>query len=48
VILDAEQLAPEQIHHHAISRQLVLSWLRNTRGPRSLPLEQLAGRLHLT
>ena len=47
VILDAEQLAPEQIRHHAISRQLVLSWLRNTRGPRSLPLEQLAGRLHL-
>ena len=47
VILDAEQLAPEQIHHHAISRQLVLSWLRNTRGPRSVPLEQLAGRLRL-
>ena len=47
VILDAEQLAPEQIRHHAISRQLVLSWLRNTRGPRSVPLEQLAGRLHL-
>ena len=47
VILEAEQLAPEQIRHHAISRQLVLSWLRNTRGPRSVPLEQLAGRLHL-
>ena len=43
VILGAEQLAPEQIRHHAISRQLVLSWLRNTRGPRSVPLEQLAG-----
>ena len=47
VILEAEQLAPEQIRHHAISRQLVLSWLRNNRGPRSVPLEQLAGRLHL-
>jgi transcriptional regulator with XRE-family HTH domain len=47
VVLEAEQLAPEQIRHHAISRQLVLSWLRNTRGPRSVPLEQLAGRLHL-
>jgi transcriptional regulator with XRE-family HTH domain len=47
VILEAEQLAPEQIRHHAISRQLVLSWLRNTRGPRSVALEQLAGRLHL-
>ncbi len=48
VVLEAEQLAPEQIRHHAISRQLVLSWLRNTRGPRSVPLEQLAGRLRLT
>ena len=47
VILDAEQLAPEQIRHHAISRQLVLSWIRNNPGPRSVPLEQLAGRLHL-
>ena len=35
VLLDAERLAPEQIKHHAISRQLVLSWLRNHRGPRS-------------
>ncbi len=47
VILDAEQLAPEQIRHHAISRQLVLSWLRSTRGPRNVALEQLAQRLHL-
>ena len=46
-LLDAEQLAPEQIKHHAISRQLVLSWLRNHRGPRSVPLDQLARRLHL-
>lgn len=47
VLLDAEQLAPEQIRHHAISRQLVLSWLRNNRGTRSVALEQLAGRLRL-
>jgi transcriptional regulator with XRE-family HTH domain len=47
ILLDAEQVAPEQIRHHAISRQLVLSWLRNTRGPRSVALEQLAGRLRL-
>lgn len=47
VLLDAEQLAPEQIKHHAISRQLVLSWLRSHRGPRSVPLDQLARRLHL-
>ncbi len=47
VLLDAEQLAPEQVRHHAISRQLVLSWLRNSRGTQSTALEQLAGRLHL-
>lgn len=47
VLLDAEQLAPEQIKHHAISRQLVLSWLRHHRGPRSVPLDELARRLHL-
>lgn len=47
VLLGAEQLAPEQVRHHAISRQLVLSWLRTARGPRSVALEQLAGRLHL-
>jgi hypothetical protein len=47
VILEAEQLAPEQIRHHAMSRQLILSWLRNSRGTRSVVLEQLASRLHL-
>lgn len=46
-LLDAERLAPEQVKHHAISRQLVLSWLRNHRGPRSVSLDQLARRLHL-
>jgi hypothetical protein len=48
VLLDAEQLAPEQIRHHGLSRRLVLSWLRDSRGPRSVALEQLAGRMHLT
>ncbi len=47
VLLAAEQLAPEQIRHHAISRQLVLSWLRHHHGPRSVQLEQLARRLYL-
>jgi transcriptional regulator with XRE-family HTH domain len=47
VLLDAEQLAPEQIKHHTISRQLVLSWLRNQRSPRNTRLDQLARRLHL-
>jgi hypothetical protein len=47
VLLDAEQLASGPIKHHTISRQLVLSWLRNHRGPRSVPLDELARRLHL-
>lgn len=47
VLLDAEQLAPEQVKHHAISRQLVLTWLRNQRGPGNVQLDQLARRLHL-
>lgn len=47
VLLDAERLAPEQIKHHAISRQLVLSWLRNQRGPANARLDQLARRLRL-
>jgi tetratricopeptide (TPR) repeat protein len=47
VLLDAEQLAPEQIRHHAISRQLVLSWLRNARGAQPFALEQLASRMRL-
>ena len=47
VLLDAEQLAPEQIKHHAINRQLVLSWLRNHRGPRSVLFDELTRQLHL-
>jgi hypothetical protein len=31
-LLDAEKLAPEQVRHHAISRQLVQSWMRRGRG----------------
>lgn len=47
VLLDAEQLAPEQIKHHRLSRKLVLSLLRHHRGPRNVQLEQLGRRLHL-
>jgi hypothetical protein len=32
VVLDAERLAPEQVRHHYISRQLVLTWMRQRRG----------------
>lgn len=46
-LIEAEQLAPEQVRHHAISRQLVLSWIRNHRGPRDTPLDQLARRMYL-
>jgi hypothetical protein len=28
VLLEAEQLAPEQVRQHAISRQLVHTWIR--------------------
>lgn len=47
VLLDAERLAPEQIKHHAISRNLVMTWLRTHRGSRSLALDGLARRLQL-
>jgi hypothetical protein len=48
VILDAEQMAPEQVRHHFISRQLVLTWMRQQRRTSSLELAGLAARLHLT
>ena len=48
VILDAERMAPEQVRHHFISRQLVLSWMRQQRSKPSLELAGLASRLRLT
>src|SRR5690606_9873106 len=42
-LLDVEQEAPEQVRYHFISRQLVLSWIRRTRGK---PSHQLAGLAH--
>jgi hypothetical protein len=48
VLLDAEQTAPEQVRHHFISRQLVLTWMRQERRKPSLELAGLASRLHLT
>lgn len=47
VLLNAERLGPEQVKYHTITRQLVLSWLRNQRGPRNTRLDHLARRLHL-
>ncbi|MBV9208799.1 MAG: helix-turn-helix domain-containing protein [Actinobacteria bacterium] len=48
VVLDAEQMAPEQVRHHYISRQLVLTWMRQQRRTPSLELAGLAARLRLT
>lgn len=47
MLLSAERLAPEQIKHHAMSRNLVLGWVRTQRGPSNVALDQLALRLHL-
>jgi transcriptional regulator with XRE-family HTH domain len=46
-LLGAEQIAPEQVRHHFISRQLVLTWMRQ-RGKPSPSLTGLASRLRLT
>lgn len=45
-ILAVERIAPEQIRHHYLSRQLVLSWIRRQRGKPSRPLADLGRRLH--
>jgi hypothetical protein len=47
VLLDAEQMAPEQVRHHYLSRQLVLSWVRRQRGAPSPQLVGLARRLQV-
>lgn len=48
LLLDAEQIAPEQVRNHFISRELVLCWMRQQRGKPSPSLTGLAGRLGLT
>lgn len=47
VVLDAEQMAPEQVRHHYMSRELVLGWVRGTRGRPSSSVADLAGRLRV-
>lgn len=47
VLLDAEQLAPEQVRHHYLSRQLVLTWMKVHRGALNGQLDRLARRLRL-
>jgi transcriptional regulator with XRE-family HTH domain len=46
-LLDAEQKAPEQVRHHAISRQLVQTWMRRGRGRPSYQLAGLAQRVRV-
>jgi transcriptional regulator with XRE-family HTH domain len=46
-LLDAEQMAPEQVRYHFLSRQLVLSWIRQQRGKPSATLVGLARRLNV-
>jgi transcriptional regulator with XRE-family HTH domain len=46
-LLDAEQLAPEQVRYHMLSRQLTLTWIRNQRGRPSQTLVDLARRLNV-
>jgi tetratricopeptide (TPR) repeat protein len=44
-LLAAEQAAPEQVRHHYLSRELVIGWIRGTRGRPSQPVANLARRL---
>lgn len=44
-LLEAEQAAPEQVRHHYLSRELVVGWIRSTRGRPSQPVADLARRL---
>ncbi|MCL7492845.1 helix-turn-helix domain-containing protein [Streptomyces sp. MCA2] len=44
-LLEAERVAPEQVRHHYLSRELVVGWVRGTRGRPSQPVADLARRL---
>ncbi|MER5849324.1 helix-turn-helix domain-containing protein [Streptomyces sp. NPDC002012] len=45
LLLEAEQASPEQVRHHYMSRELVVSWIRGTRGRPSQSVADLARRL---
>lgn len=47
MLLDAEQVAPEQVRYHYLSRHLVQTWVRTQRGKPSFHLAGLAGRLRI-
>ncbi|WP_199516587.1 helix-turn-helix domain-containing protein [Nucisporomicrobium flavum] len=46
-LLHAEQMAPEQVRHHYLGRQLVLTWIRQQRTKPSAALVGLARRLQV-
>jgi hypothetical protein len=45
--LDAEELAPEQVRYHFISRHLVTAWVRQQKGKPSHQLAGVAQRLRI-
>jgi len=47
LVLDAEELAPEQVRYHFVSRQLVTKWVRVQRGKPNYNLTELARRLRV-
>jgi transcriptional regulator with XRE-family HTH domain len=47
LVLDAEELAPEQVRYHFISRHLVTAWVRQQKGKPSHQLAGVAQRLHI-
>lgn len=46
-VLDAERMPPEQVRHHYLSRQLVLSWVRTRAGRPPVELDRLARRMRV-
>lgn len=46
-VLEAERMAPEQVRHHYLGRQLVLNWVRNASGKPPVELDRLARRMHV-
>lgn len=46
-LLDAEQIAPEQVRYHFLSRHLVQTWIRTQRGKPGHRLTDLAHRLNV-
>lgn len=45
LVLQAEARAPEQVRHHSLCRDLVITWIRTTRTKPSLDLSGLAQRI---